>query len=71
MFFVFICPKCGYRGVYGYQNIIDSEKCKEKCKRSIEILERLLKIIQAVELYSLIQNIDKQLKRLLFEEKED
>jgi uncharacterized protein (DUF2225 family) len=66
--FIFICPKCGYRGIYSYASIEESEQCKKKCKRAIEILEHLLEIARIAELYSAMQNIDKQLKRLLGEE---
>jgi len=41
--FAVTCPKCGYRGVYSYADLIeqDKEACKESCKKASELKQRL------------------------------
>jgi predicted nucleic acid-binding Zn ribbon protein len=42
-FFTATCPKCGFRDVYSYVNVIDSDprKCVEVCREVLEFRQAL------------------------------
>ena len=41
--FIVTCPRCGCRGVYSYENLVEpNEKmCRESCEKSAELSEKL------------------------------
>jgi predicted nucleic-acid-binding Zn-ribbon protein len=41
--FIVTCPRCGYRGVYSYADIVvaNKERCVEKCRELVGLRERL------------------------------
>jgi len=41
--FIATCPKCGYRGVYSYTDLVvhNEEECKKSCRKLAEIKQKI------------------------------
>ena len=65
--FVVICPKCGYRGIYSYADIVDAEECRELCGYVYMMRVKISEIHTSILHTIMVENFLHQLKRLKHE----